>query len=185
MNARIEAIETERLSLRLWHESDFAPFAAMNADSRVREFFPTTLTREQSDASIRSFQAKYAKDGFGLLGAELRDTKEFVGMVGVQVMDFAVPGVPQPVIEIGWRLAYRYWGYGLATEGAQAVLNSALHLHITPIIAITVPENVRSRRVMEKIGMNYVSNGDFDHPGIATGHPLRRHVLYSCSDTCL
>ncbi len=185
MNARIEAIETERLSLRLWHASDFAPFAAMNADSRVREFFPTTLTREQSDASIRSFQVKYANDGFGLLAAELRDTKDFVGIVGVQVMDFAVPGVPQPVVEIGWRLAYRFWGNGLATEGAQAVLHYALHLHISPILAITVPANIRSRRVMEKIGMHYVSDGDFDHPGIAAGHPLRRHVLYSCTDTCL
>jgi RimJ/RimL family protein N-acetyltransferase len=94
-------------------------------------------------------------------------------------MEFPVPGVAQPTVEIGWRLARAHWGKGLATEGARAVVRYAFEtLGLQEIIAITVPANIRSRRVMKKIGMQFMPGHEFDHPRIAEGHPLRRHVLY-------
>jgi RimJ/RimL family protein N-acetyltransferase len=152
----------------------------MNADPRVREFFPAVLTREQSDAEVRHFQSTYDRDGFCMFAAELIATGEFAGFIGLQTMNFAVPSVPQPAVEIGWRLAHRYWGKGLATEGARAVIRYPFAtLHLREVVAITVPTNVRSRHVMEKIGMKHVPELDFDHPRIAEGHPLRAHVLYA------
>ncbi|MDE3110474.1 MAG: GNAT family N-acetyltransferase, partial [Acidobacteriota bacterium] len=107
------------------------------------------------------------------------DTGEFIGFIGLDRMDFVIPGVPQPAVEIGWRLARAHWGKGLATEGARAVVQFGFGtLHLEEIVAITVPANIRSRRVMEKIGMTHVPALDFDHPRIPAGHPLRRHVLY-------
>ena len=95
-------------------------------------------------------------------------------------MNFAVPSLPQPAVEIGWRLAHRHWGKGLATEGARAVVRYAFGiLQLREIVAITVPTNVRSRHVMEKIGMTHVPELDFDHPRVPEGHPLRAHVLYA------
>ncbi len=151
----------------------------MNADPQVREFFPGLLTKEQSDASARTFQAAIARNGFGMFAAELLATREFTGFIGLQTMNFAIPGLAQPAVEIGWRLARTHWSKGLATEGAQAVVRYAFEtLALNEIVAITVPANIRSRRVMQKLGMTHLPELDFDHPRIAPGHPLRRHVLY-------
>jgi len=173
-------ITTDRLILRPWKDEDKAPFAELNADPVVREFFPSILTREQSDASVRYLMDAYDRDGFCFFAAELKATGEFAGFIGIQPMDFAVPGVAQPAVEIGWRLAHKHWGQGLATEGASAVMCYGFAtLQLREIVAITVPANVRSRRVMDKIGMKHHSELDFDHPRVAEGHPLRRHVLYA------
>lgn len=172
-------IATGRMILRPWKDDDLAPFAALNADPAVREFFPGLLTKDESDASVRRVQSKMEQYGFGMFAAELRATGEFIGFIGLDPMDFAIPGIAQPAVEIGWRLARAYWGKGLATEGARAVVQYAFAtLRLEEIVSITVPANVRSRRVMEKIGMTHVPQLDFDHPRIAAGHPLRRHVLY-------
>jgi RimJ/RimL family protein N-acetyltransferase len=172
-------ITTERLILRPWNEEDFLPYAQMNADPQVREFFPSTLTREESDAEIWRFQAGYARDGFGLCAAEIAATGEFAGMIGLETMTYAVPSLPQLAVELGWRLAPASWGKGLATEGARAVIRYAFEtLQLTRVFATTVPANVRSRRVMEKTGMKHLPALDFDHPFLPEGHPLRRHVLY-------
>jgi len=169
--------------LRQWKEEDLAPFAAMNADPRVREFFPGLLTKEESEASARRAQAAIARDGFGMFAAEISATGEFIGFIGLTPMDFAIPGIAQPSVEIGWRLARAHWVKGFATEGAHAVVRYAFEtLRLKEIIAITVPANIRSRRVMEKIGMTHVPVLDFDHPRIPEVHPLRRHVLYQLRD---
>lgn len=173
-------ITTERLILRCWKDEDFLPFAEMNADPRVREFFPALLTREQSDAGILHAQANFDRDGFCMFAAELRRTAEFIGFIGLQTMDFVVPGVQQPAVEVGWRLSHRHWGKGFATEGARSVIQYGFEsLHLSELVAITVPANVRSRRVMEKIGMQHFPELDFDHPRVSEGHGLRRHVLYA------
>jgi len=152
----------------------------MNADPRVREFFPSVLTREESDAEVRHFQATYDRDGFCMFAAELIATGEFAGMIGLQTMNFAVPSVTQPAVEIGWRLSRMHWGKGLATEGARAAIRYAFAtLQLREVVAITVPANLRSRRVMEKIGMKHFPELDFDHPRLPAGHPLRAHVLYA------
>jgi 3-dehydroquinate dehydratase/shikimate dehydrogenase len=174
-----QIIRTERLILRTWKDEDIVPHAEMNADPRVREFFTSLRTREESEADIRAVRIKYDRDGFCMFAAELLASGEFIGFIGLQKMNFAIPSIEQPTVEIGWRLAYKYWGKGLATEGARAVLSYGFNkLQLPEIIAITVPANVRSRRVMEKIGMRHFPEFDFDHPQIPEGHPLRRHVLY-------
>jgi RimJ/RimL family protein N-acetyltransferase len=173
-------IITERLILRPWKEEDFLPYAEMNADPRVREFFPSLLTREQSDAEVRRFQATYDRDGFCILAAELIATRQFAGFIGLQTMNFVVPSLSQPAVEIGWRLSTEHWGKGLATEGARGVIRYAFETQqLREIVAITVPTNIRSRRVMEKIGMKHLPELDFDHPRIPEGHPMRPHVLYA------
>ena len=176
----VPLITTERLILRAWKDEDVTPYAEMNADPRVREFFPSVLTREQSEAEVRRLQAIYDRDGFSLFAAELIATGEFVGFIGLLTMTFAVPFIAQPAVEIGWRLSHKYWGKGLATEGARGAVQYAFEtLKLHEIFAITVPANVRSRRVMEKIGMKHLPELGFDHPAVPVGHPLRPHLLYA------
>ena len=158
-------IETPRLILRSWRESDRDPFARLNADPRVMEFFPACLSREESDML-------FDRARLSVLAAELRDTGEFIGFIGLSAPTFEAHFTP--CVEIGWRIAAEYWGRGLATEGAQAVLATA----VGPIVSFTSVQNVRSRRVMEKIGLTRDPADDFDHPRLPAGHPLRRHVLY-------
>jgi RimJ/RimL family protein N-acetyltransferase len=173
-------IITERLLLRPWKNEDILPYAEMNADPRVREFFPSVLTREQSDAEVRFHQGNFDREGFCFFAAELVATGQFVGFIGLQTMNFIVPSIPQPAVEIGWRLSHLYWGKGLATEGARGVVQYAFAtLRLRELVAITVPANLRSRHVMEKIGMKHFPKLDFDHPQIPDGHPLRAHVLYA------
>jgi RimJ/RimL family protein N-acetyltransferase len=149
----------------------------MNADTRAMEFYPRTLSREESDRAVDRIEMHFERRGFGLFAAELRDSGEFIGYVGLSVPSFEAAFTP--CVEIGWRLTAEYWGRGLATEGAKAVLRWGFEsLALDEIVSFTVPGNARSRRVMEKIGMTRDEEGDFDHPLIPAAHPLRRHVLY-------
>ena len=170
-------LETERLRLRAWEPSDREPFAHINADPRVMEFFPKRLTREESDATIERIESHLRSKGFGLCAAELRDDRRFIGYVGLHTPTFEARFTP--CIEIGWRLASDVWGAGLATEGALAVVCHAFeNLGLDEIVSFTVPANRRSIRVMEKIGMTRDAVDDFEHPNLPLGHPLRLHVLY-------
>jgi ribosomal-protein-alanine N-acetyltransferase len=149
----------------------------MNADARVMEFFPKTLTREESDATADWIESSFAKHGFGLYALELRETGEFIGFTGLAVPAFDAPFMP--CVEVGWRVAFDHWGRGLATEAARAALRHGFEeLGLTEIVAFTVPANERSRMVMEKIGMTRDPKADFDHPRIPEGSALRRHILY-------
>ena len=170
-------IETERLLLRRWREEDREPFYRLNSDARVMEFFPECLTRAHSDSLVDRINEHFKKHGFGLFAAELRKDQTFIGFVGVAVPSFKAHFTP--CVEIGWRLAADYWGRGLATEGARAVVKYAFEeLALDALVSFTVPKNIRSRRVMEKIGMTHDVSDDFDHPNLPERHPLRRHVLY-------
>jgi RimJ/RimL family protein N-acetyltransferase len=170
-------LNTERLLLRRWREADREPFARMNADSRVMEYFPAPLTRAESDALVDRIEAHFAEHGWGVWAAEIRATCEFIGFIGLNVPTFQAHFTP--CVEIGWRLAAERWGKGLATEGARAALDYAFtELHLPEVVSFTSVANLRSRRVMEKLGMTHDPADDFDHPGLPEGHPLRRHVLY-------
>ena len=170
-------LETGRLFLREWRDEDREPFARMNADPRVMEFFAATLTAAQTDAMLERVQAHLDRHGFGWWPAELKATGAFVGFIGLAVPYFEAHFTP--CVEVGWRLAAEHWGRGLATEGARAALRYGFEeLGLREIVSFTVPANVRSRRVMEKLGMTRNPADDFDHPRIPEGHPLRRHVLY-------
>jgi RimJ/RimL family protein N-acetyltransferase len=141
------------------------------------EFMPGCLTRPESDLLVERITEHFRKHNFGLYGVELRDDRTFIGYVGLAVPSFEASFTP--CVEIGWRLAAAHWGRGLATEGARAVVKHACgELGLDELVSFTVPENVRSRRVMEKIGMTHDELEDFDHPNLPEGHPLRRHVLY-------
>lgn len=175
--AAMAEIETGRLLLRRWRDSDRGPFARMNADPRVMEHFPALLSRMESDRLADDIEAHFERYGFGAWAAELLAIGEFIGFIGLAVPRFEAPFTP--CVEIGWRIDASYWGRGLATEGARAVVRHAFDVAgLNEIVSFTVPANTRSRRVMEKLGMTHDPGDDFDHPNLAPGNPLRRHVLY-------
>jgi RimJ/RimL family protein N-acetyltransferase len=170
-------IETERLLLRPWKEEDREHFYAMNSDPRVMEFISECMTRAESDLLFDRIEKHFKEHGFGLFAAELREGRSFIGFLGLAVPSFKAHFTP--CVEIGWRLGADYWGRGLAAEGARAVVKYAFEeLALDSLVSFTVPENIRSRRVMEKIGMTHDASDDFDHPNLPEGHPPRRHVLY-------
>jgi len=170
-------LTTDRLLLRNWRDSDREPFAALNADPAVMEHFPALQSREMSDALIDRNIPLIDERGWGLWALEVRDTGEFIGFTGLSVPSFEAHFMP--AVEIGWRLAKGAWGNGYATEAARAALAHGFGpAGLDEIVSFTATPNVPSQRVMQRIGMVHDEPGDFDHPRIADGHRLRRHVLY-------
>jgi RimJ/RimL family protein N-acetyltransferase len=170
-------LSTERLLLRPWRPHDLDPFAALNADLRVMEFFPSVLSRHESDALAARIAAHIDTHRWGLWAVEVPGATAFAGYIGLAVPSFAAAFTP--CVEIGWRLAHEHWGQGYAIEGARAALSFGFAaLKLPEIVSFTVPANLRSRRVMERLGMTHDPADDFDHPGLTVAHPLRRHVLY-------
>ncbi len=177
-------LETDRLLMREWRDSDRDPFAAMSADPAVMEFFAGTLTREVCDEFVDSIRQHFAEHGFGLWAVECKpqssDLVPFVGFVGLVVHSFEAHFTP--CVEVGWRLAREHWGQGYASEAAKAAVAYAFdELALDEVVSMTVPANVRSRRVMEKVGMERDPADDFEHPRVPEGHELRPHLLYRLS----
>ena len=173
----VPEIATARLRLRGWRDDDRESWAALNADPEVMAHFPTTLTRATSDRLVDLTMDGWAENGFGLWALERADDGMFLGFTGLSRPSFEAHFTP--AIEVGWRLARHAWGHGYATEAAQAALEFGFEtLGLEEIVSFTVPANVRSRAVMERIGMQHDPADDFDHPKLPEGHPLRRHVLY-------
>lgn len=168
-------LHTERLLLRGWREDDLAPFADLNRDPEVVEFLNGPLTRGESDAFVRRIRESWTKNGYGLWAVEAQG--EFVGYVGLWDALFEAPFTP--TVEIGWRLARRAWGHGYATEAARAALEYGYHARgLDEVLSFTAVLNRRSRAVMERLGMERVPGGDFEHPRVPVGSPLQHHVLY-------
>jgi RimJ/RimL family protein N-acetyltransferase len=168
-------LRTERLLLRPWRDADLEPWAAMNADPEVREHLGEVMTREQSDGSVRAFQAEFAERGYGWWAVEVRATGEFVGFAGLDAVD---EEMPFDGVEVGWRLARSAWGHGYATEAALACLGFGFEeLGLSEILALTTVGNTRSQAVMRRIGMDHDPADDFDDPTVPEG-PLRRNVVY-------
>jgi RimJ/RimL family protein N-acetyltransferase len=148
----------------------------MNADARVREYFPDRLTAEQSDAAARRNHQHVLDHGYGFWALEVPGMADFIGFAGITTPGFEPPF---PCVEIGWRLAVEHWGKGYATEAARAALAYGFEtLGVDDIVACTVPSNLPSRAVMARLGMAHAPEYDFDHPEVAPGHPLRPHLLY-------
>ena len=178
----IPLLETPRLILREWRASDIEPFAALNRDPIVMLFFPHVLDQDQTLAYVEKTKNHFREHGIGKWAVELKETSEFIGSVGLDTVDFDAPFNKAP--EIGWRLASHHWGKGYATEAAAAAVTFMFEAEGCPeIVSFTAVQNKPSRRVMEKIGMTYDAGGDFDHPKLPVGHPLRRHVLYRIRNT--
>jgi len=170
-------IQTNRLLLRAWHATDRESFARLNADPRVMEHFPSTPSREESNVLADRLEGHVAERGWGLWAVEIPNVAPFAGYIGLAEPKFEAAFTP--CTEIGWRLAQPFWGAGYATEGALAALAFGFEtLGLPEIVSFTVAGNLRSTRVMARLGMTCNPADDFDHPGLPAGHPLRRHVLY-------
>jgi len=173
----VTSLRTGRLLLRRWRDADRDPFAALNADSAVVEHLQGPLSRERSDAFVDRIEAHWESRGWGLWAVEAVDVAPFVGYVGLWPADYVGPGM----VEVGWRLAREHWGRGYATEAAREALRFGFtEVGLDEIVSFTVPQNERSWRVMERIGLHRDPEGDFDHPKVdAAAYPeLVRHVLY-------
>ncbi|MEP7318937.1 MAG: GNAT family N-acetyltransferase [Panacibacter sp.] len=168
-------INTERLGLRLWKDSDTAPFIAMNKDAAVMRYFPAIATTAETEAMIARIKTHFEKHGFGLYAVEEKSSQQFIGFTG-----FAVPRFENfftPCVETGWRLQQKAWGKGYATEAAKACLQYGFEkLNFDKIFSFTSLGNTASEKVMQRIGMKRI--GEFDHPDIEQGHILCRHHLY-------
>lgn len=168
--------QTARLGFRSWQETDYEPFARLNADSKVMEFFPNTLSRSESDAMIERIEAHIEQHDFGFWAVDWLEKQQFIGFIGLSIPRFQTSFTP--CVEIGWRLSADCWGHGLAPEGAQACLEYGFNkLNLQEIVSFTPTVNHRSMRVMQKIGMQHVAN--FLHPLLPDNHWLSEHVLYT------
>ena len=174
--ARIIEIDTPRLRLRQWCEADREPFAALNADPAVMEFFPALQSRAASDANIDAWRSQLEAQGWSNWAVEVRASGQFIGFTGLSVPRRVLPF--SPCVEVGWRLAREHWGHGYATEAGQAALRVGFErLALAEVVSFTAVGNLRSRSVMERIGMRD-THQDFEYPGIPEGHALRLHCLY-------
>lgn len=163
--------------LRGWSEDDIHAWAEMNADPRVMEFFPSVIEREHSIESGTRMREELERNGFGWFVAEVKDAMPFAGVIALVPVGWEAPFTP--AYEVGWRFRTEAWGSGYATEGARAALQFGFsELGLREIVAFTAEINMRSRRVMERLGMTHDSADDFDHPRLPQGHRLQRHVLY-------
>jgi RimJ/RimL family protein N-acetyltransferase len=170
-------LRTERLSLRAWRLADAERFAAINADPEVMEHFQSVMTRQESDRMLDRLTRSMERDGWGLWAVELRADGRLLGFTGLQRPAFEAHFTP--AVEVGWRLARDSWGHGYATEAAQAAIAFAFdELALDELVSFTTEGNVRSRAVMERLGMQRDLADDFDHPALPAGDPLLRHVLY-------
>jgi ribosomal-protein-alanine N-acetyltransferase len=171
--------ETARLILREWIDSDLEPFAAMNADSKVMEFFPQVRTAEESQQALQTIKEHFIQHGYGVYAVTDKENN-FIGMVGLQVnpdkFSFS------PCVEIMWRSLPQYWGNGYAPEAALKCLEIGFQeFNLTEIVSFTAAINLKSQRVMEKIGMQRDFKADFAHPNLTAQHRLNPHVLYRIS----
>ncbi|MDN3504599.1 MAG: GNAT family N-acetyltransferase [Rhabdochlamydiaceae bacterium] len=170
-------ITTNRLELSQWQKQDLEPFAKLNSDPKVMQFFPSTLNREQSDQLVDKIKAHFDKYGYGLWSTSLKETGEFIGFIGLLQVGFEAHFTP--AIEIGWRLDHKFWGKGYATEGASVVIDYAFNtLKISEIVSFTSQLNLPSIRLMKRLGMTHDNKDDFDHPRLDSTHRLCRHCLF-------
>jgi 3-dehydroquinate dehydratase/shikimate dehydrogenase len=170
-------IITKRLILRPWQEEDFEVFAQMNSDPRVMEYFPSVLSRQESDDLANRLSAKLQAQGWGLWAVSVPDISPFIGFIGLSEPTFTAHFTP--AVEVGWRLAYDFWGKGYATEGALEALKFGFEiLNLNQIVSFTAAQNLRSIEVMKRIGLHHDPIDDFDHLKLPEGHKLRHHVLY-------
>jgi RimJ/RimL family protein N-acetyltransferase len=170
-------LRTDRLLLRRWRPEDRTAFASLNADPRVTEFLGEPLSTAKSDALVEAIIERFESQGFGFWALELAGSAPFIGMAGLNIPRFDAPFMP--AVEVGWRLDPTFWGCGYATEAARAALDFAFTtLGLDEVVGFTAQGNVRSRRVMERLGMHRDPSDDFDHRLVAEGSALRRHVLY-------
>lgn len=173
----VDVIRTDRLLLRTWRDDDAAPFQALNQDPRVYAYLPGPMSAAQVEGFMQAHNALQRDTGICYLAIEVVESGKLAGFVGLKRHRDTLPFAP--CTDIGWRLGAEHWGKGYAMEGAAACLHHGFNrLGLDEIVSFTVPDNLRSRQVMERLGMRRDPDGDFDHPALAPDHRLARHVLY-------
>lgn len=180
MSERGVIVETPRLMLGTWLPSDRDLFREINADPKVMEFFPFRRSHEEADTFLAKLNGMATEDGLGFYAVVSKETQEAMGFCGLSRPN--LPGVfPEQVVEIGWRLATRYWGNGYATEAAKGILDWAfVAKNLDAVVSFAVEANHRSTGVMKRIGLHRIEGLDFDHPRVPDTHPhLKRHVVYA------
>lgn len=172
-------IETERLVLRAYREEDRDAFAALTGDPRVGYWVANVMDRAKSDATMDRLNAHIAAHGYGLWGVARKTDDKIIGLCGLDPI--AEGDLPVGAgVEMAWRLIPEVWRQGLASEAAAAVLGWGLaNLDAPEILAFTADTNLASQGVMRRIGMTADPSRDFDHPRLASDHPLLRHVVYA------
>lgn len=169
--------ETERLILRQWQDKDFEPFFALNQDVEVMHYFPNVFSHQETVDLVNKIKTKFNINEFGFYSCELRDTGQFIGSIGLNVPDFSAHFTP--CVEVGWRVAKKFWGQELAVEAAQKCLDIGFNqFGLDEIVSFTAKINHNSQRVMQKLGMISNKSEDFQHPKLDPTHPLALHVLY-------
>ncbi|MCE2992958.1 MAG: GNAT family N-acetyltransferase [Candidatus Jidaibacter sp.] len=178
----MKIIETERLILRTWTSEDIEPFYTMNQDPKVTKFLLGPLMLEECESFIQAQNEHFHEHNYTLFATELKESDEFIGFVGLKYRGLEFKTEFSPSTEIGWRLASQYWGKGYATEAAIAVLKYGFEkCGLDQIVSFTVPANVKSIAIMERLGMQRDGDCNFKHPNLADNHPLSEHVLYKIS----
>ncbi len=173
----VRELRTQRTLLRQWQDSDLDAWAALNADAEVRRHFSALLSRDEALDEAERMRAALTRRGWGAWALEIPGVLPFAGFVGLLVPAWSAHFTP--AVEIGWRLARGAWGQGYASEAAAAAAAFALdQLQLDELVAITVPANLPSQRVMQRIGMQHDADGGFAHPRLPADHPLSRHLLY-------
>ncbi len=173
-------VETPRLRVRNWLETDRPLFAEINADPKVMEFFPRRRSREESDALMDEVKRRIDETGLGFFALALKETHEPIGFLGLARTDLE-PHLPDGTVEIGWRLAARFWQKGYVTEASEAMLRHGFKTHgLEEIVSFAVEQNTRSTAVMRRLGMRHDPARDFGHPRVPDTLPhLKHHVLYA------
>lgn len=173
-------IETARLLIRPWRDSDRAPFAAMNADPEVTRYLGPLQARAQSDAMVDRQIALQRALGHCFWALERHADGAFLGFCGIKPGPDGTPIAGLP--EIGWRLARAHWGLDYAREAAEACLRWACAERGWPgVYAITVRANAASWGLMLRLGMQRRLDMDFDHPAVPDGDALKPHLTYQAS----
>ncbi len=176
----MNVLQTDRLRLRPIELRDHASFIAMNLDPKVMRYFHSTFTPELSAEHLARYALQLTRDGFSFLTLELLETRQYLGIVGMQIMHVAVPNLPQTAVELGWRLTRNAHGHGYATEAARAVVDHAFNqLNLRELNAVISANNAPSQRVAEKLGMTLRPELTFTYPTFLPGDSNGRHYLYS------
>jgi RimJ/RimL family protein N-acetyltransferase len=171
----VPRLVTTRLALRGWTDADREPFASLNAEPEVAAWLSRPLDRSASDTFMDRMVERWWLDGFGLWAVERLEDGAMIGMTGLSVPAWA----PERSVEIGWRLARAAWGHGFATEAARAAIGFAFEeVRLDALVSYTAELNLRSRAVMERLGMTHDPRAAFEYPGFPEGHRLRPHVTY-------
>ena len=180
----MKIIETERLILRTWKNFDLDAYYHINQDPMVTEFLGGPLSMQEIQDFMKAQNQQFDQMGYALWAVEEKSSGKLIGFIGLNQLETGFPF--SPCVEIGWRLGSEYWKKGYATEGARVVLDYGFkNIKLKEIIAFTVPANIRSIRVMEKIGMVKDVEGNFAHPKLPGDHRLSQHVLYRITSSFL